>query len=75
MTAKLSGRKLQRLVDIVASMLFMGSLWQLEIAKLNLLNGWRFGWPFSIMWPNNWVASDFFMLFMIVSFVVLALND
>jgi hypothetical protein len=56
-------------------MLFMGSLWQLEIAKLNLLNGWPFGWPFSIIWPSNWVATDFFMLLMMISFVVLALND
>lgn len=53
----------------------MGSLWQLEIAELNIFNGWEFGWPFCLMWPNNWFARDFFLLLAILSFIGVAINE
>jgi hypothetical protein len=65
----------KRVKDIVCSLVFMGSLWQLEIAKLNMLHGWSFGYLFGLLYPvNNWAASDFFMLLMVASFVGVALN-
>jgi hypothetical protein len=66
----------QRIVDIVASLVFMGSMWQLEITVLNRLNGdFPFGYFFSIIrGVDNWAAADFWMLLMIVAFVVVALN-
>ena len=65
-----------RLTDIICSLTFMGSLWQLEIAKLNMLNGnYPFAYAFTwIQGVDNWAASDFFMLLMVLSFIGVALN-
>ena len=65
-----------RLIDVIASLVFMGSMWQLEIADLNLINGGvPFGYAFTwIIIQNNWAVRDFFMLLMIISFIMVALN-
>ena len=66
----------KRLIDIVASLVFMGALWQLEIADLNLINGGvPFGYAFTwITIQNNWAVRDFWMLLMILAFITIALN-
>lgn len=65
-----------RLTDIVASLVFMGAMWQLEIADLNLINnGVPFGYAFTwIIIEDNWAVRDFWMMLMIVAFIVVGLN-
>lgn len=42
---------------------FLLSLWQNEIAFINIQNGWTFGFLFSLLrFQNNWAVNDFFYL-------------
>ena len=50
------------------SLVFMGAKWQHEIAMLCVTNGWDFGWPFSIIWPNPWQAMDFWELLQLICY-------
>lgn len=56
---------------IVCALVFMGSLWQLEIADLCIYNGWTFGYLFSLLkFSNLWGVRDFWMLLMVVAFLI-----
>jgi len=57
---------------IALTLLYMGAQWQHEIAMLCVTNGWPFGWPFSIIWPNPWQAMDFWRLLQDVLFLYFA---
>jgi hypothetical protein len=60
---------------ILCSLVFMGSLWQLEIADLCLTNGWPFGYLFClIQFPlaQVWAVRDFWMMLLAGSFLIVA---
>ena len=57
------------------SLVFMGAKWQHEIAMLCVTNGWEFGWPFSIIWPNPWQAMDFWELLQLICYGAIIANS
>jgi hypothetical protein len=55
------------------ALIFMGSLWQLEIADLCLTNGWPFGYLFTFLqFPLSmvWAVRDFWMMMLLGSFLL-----
>jgi hypothetical protein len=52
------------------ALMYMGCMWQIEIAYINICNGWPFTYLFTWVQVDNWAAKDFFYLLQCASFVV-----
>lgn len=58
------------LYSIMGAILF-GLFWQMEITIINTVHGWPFGYFFSIIILDNWVARDILYLCFGIHFVAM----